>query len=149
MTEPIAARVGIADLQAIVRRNHDFWGERDASALHHASYVHEFGETSVLFRDDEGSIAGYLLGFVSPQRDGYIHVVAVREDARGEGLARRLYEEFERLARARGAVALKAITSPENLGSQEFHRALGFSASELAGYTAAGEARIVFVRELG
>ena len=61
----------------------------------------------------------------------------------------RLYGEFERLARARGAGALKAITSPGNIGSQDFHRALGFSARAVAGYSAAGEARIVFVRRLG
>jgi len=68
MTEPAAERVGIADLQAIVHHSRDFWGERDVSALHHALHVHEFGETSVLFRDDDGSVAAYLLGFVNPER---------------------------------------------------------------------------------
>jgi predicted GNAT superfamily acetyltransferase len=148
VSEPAAERVSIADLQAIVRRNRDFWGERDASALHHALYAHEFGETSVLFRDDDGAVMAYLLGFVTPQHVGYIHVVAVREDRRGGGLARRLYEEFEQLARLRGAVALKAITNPANAASREFHRALGFSARELGAYTTAGDARVVFSREL-
>ncbi len=79
---------------------------------------------------------------------GYIHVVAVHEGHRGQGLARVLYEEFESLVRARGATALKAITSPGNSSSFAFHRALGFNASELAGYSVSGEPRIVFRREL-
>jgi GNAT superfamily N-acetyltransferase len=148
MSEPAAGRVSIADLQAIVRDHRDFWGERDVSALHHALHVHEFGDTSVLFRDHDGSIAAYLLGFVNPERVAYIHVVAVREDRRGEDLARRLCEQFEQLVRPRGAVALKAITSPGNHGSLAFHHALGFSSREQGAYTASGEPRIVLERDL-
>jgi hypothetical protein len=59
-----------------------------------------------------------------------------------------LYEEFESLARTRGATALKAITSPGHAASVAFHRALGFSASEVAGYSVSGEPRIVFGRAL-
>ncbi len=77
-----------------------------------------------------------------------MHVVGVREDHRRGGLAHALYEEFESLARARGASALKAITRPGNHASVAFHQALGFAASEHGGYTALGEPRIVFWREL-
>ena len=77
----------------------------------------EFGDTAFVARDPgRGEIAGYLLGFVAPSGDGYIHFVAVRDDSRTLGLGRRLYEAFENAARERGAVALKAITSPENEG---------------------------------
>lgn len=43
------------------------------------------------------------------------------------GLGRRLYETFENAARERGAVALKAITAPENEASVAFHQRVGFT----------------------
>ena len=138
----------IEDLQAIVASLREFWGERDTTALHHTLFVHEFGDTALVFHDDRGHPIAYLLGFVTPAGVGYIHVVAVREDRREGGLAHALYDEFESLARARGASALKAITRPGNHASVAFHQALGFAASEHGGYTALGEPRIVFWREL-
>jgi len=117
-------RATIEDLQAILASLADFWGERDTAGLHQALYVHEFGETALVIHDGHGHPIAYLLGFVSPAQVGYIHVVAVREGHRGRGLARVLYGEFESLARARGATALKAITSPGNATSVAFHRAL-------------------------
>jgi GNAT superfamily N-acetyltransferase len=139
---------GIEDLQEIVGCIEEFWDDRDMAGLHQALYVHEFGDTALVIRDREGRVLGYLLGFVTPAGVGYVHVVGVRRDRRRAGLARRLYEEFESLARARGAVALKAITSPGNAVSGAFHRALGFSSQEVAGYSVSGEPRTVFRREL-
>ncbi|HEX4563997.1 MAG TPA: GNAT family N-acetyltransferase [Solirubrobacteraceae bacterium] len=140
--------VEIADLRMILGELDDFWGERDVAFLHQALYVHEFGDTSLLAERDR-EIVAYLLGFVSPAaRAGYVHVVAVRRSARGRGLARRLYERFAELARARGARGLKAITSPENDGSRAFHEALGFSVALVDGYSPSGGARLVFRRAL-
>ena len=82
----------------------------------------EFGDTAFAARRPGGEIAGYLLGFVAPGGDGYIHLVAVRDDARTLGIGRRLYEAFAAAAAGRGATVLKAITSPENEGSIAFHR---------------------------
>lgn len=113
--------------------------------LHQALYVHEFGETS-LIAERKGRIDGYLLGFVGQHGLGYIHAVAVRRSARGTGLARRMYERFDDLARARGACGLKAITAPENHGSRAFHEALGFSTQVVEGYSPSGETRLVFTR---
>ena len=71
---------------------------------------------------------GYLLTFfiASTPPEGYLHLVAVREDRQGRGLARRLYDHFEAEARRRGAVALRGITTPGNAGSIAFHRRMGF-----------------------
>lgn len=145
---PPIRRATIEDLQAIVASLAEFWGERDTSALHHALFVHELGDTALVFHDDRGHPIAYLLGLVTPARVGYVHVVGVHQGHRRGGLARALYEEFETLARARGATALKAITRPGNAASESFHRALGFAASEHAGHTASGEPRTVFRREL-
>jgi GNAT superfamily N-acetyltransferase len=65
----------------------------------------------------DGEVAGYLLGFVAPTGDGYIHFAGVRDDCRGLGLGRRLYEKFAAVAAGRGATGLKAITNTENEGS--------------------------------
>jgi len=138
----------IEDLQEIVRELAEFWGERDTTHLHHALYIHELGDTSLVIRDGDGRILAYLLGFITPARVGYVHVVAVRAGHRGRGLARSIYGSFESLARARGAVALKAITSPANTSSHAFHTALGFGAREAPGYSASGEPCTVFRREL-
>jgi ribosomal protein S18 acetylase RimI-like enzyme len=141
-------RAAIEDLHAIVAALGDFWDGRDTAALHHALFIHELGDTARVVRDDDGAVLAYLLGFVGPKQIGYIHAVAVRADRRGDGLARMLYDDFERLARTQGATVLKAITRPDNVGSLAFHRALGFTASEVAGYSASGEARTVLRREL-
>jgi ribosomal protein S18 acetylase RimI-like enzyme len=139
----------IPDLAAILAELEDFWGEeRDMAFLHQALYVHEFGETSVVAEQD-GRVVGYLLGFVSQDRAGYVHAVAVRRGARGKGVARGMYERFEQLVRARGATALKAITQPENSGSRAFHEALGFTTESVEGYSPSGEARLVFRRPIG
>jgi ribosomal protein S18 acetylase RimI-like enzyme len=154
---PALRSVTVADLRAVLSELDDFWGEepeggptpsRDMAFLHQALYVHEFGETSVL-AERKGRIVGYLLGFVSQDGTGYIHAVAVRREARGEGLARAMYTRFEALVRTRGATGLKAITAPENSGSRAFHEALGFSAQEVEGYSPSSGARLVFRRPLG
>jgi GNAT superfamily N-acetyltransferase len=140
--------VTIPDLRTILEELDDFWGvERDMAFLHQALYVHEFGETSVLAERD-GRIVGYLLGFVSPDGDGYIHAVAVRREARGQGLGGRMYERFAQLVSGRGAHRLKAITAPENAGSRAFHEAMGFSAELVEGYSPSAGARLVFTRAL-
>ena len=141
--------VGVPDLAAILAELEDFWGaERDMGFLHQALYVHEFGETSVLAERD-GWIAGYLLGFAGQDGTGYIHAVAVREEARGGGLGRRMYERFGELVAEREANRLKAITAPENAASRAFHEALGFDVEEVAGYSPSAGARLVFTKPLG
>lgn len=139
--------VTIPDLRTILGELDEFWDGRDTAFLHQALYVHEFGETSVLAEHD-GRIDGYLLGFIGRHGLGYIHAVAVRRDARGTGLARRMYGRFEELARDRGARGLKAITSPENLGSRAFHEALGFATEAVEGYSPSAGLRLVFTRTL-
>jgi len=147
--EVVLREATVADLAAILGELEDFWGEeRDMGFLHQALYVHEFGETSVLAELD-GRILAYLLGFVGQDGTGYIHAVAVRREARGAGLGRRMYERFERLVSDREAYRLKAITGPENTGSRAFHEALGFTVEEVEGYSPSAGARLVFTKPLG
>jgi GNAT superfamily N-acetyltransferase len=133
----------IADYNAIIDTLAEYWGERDMRARHHPMFVHEFGDTALVLRDGSGGVAAYLFGFVAPTQVGY-----VRADSRRAGLGRRLYREFETLARHRGATSLKAITTPTNHDSIAFHRALDMSATEVADYSGPGQPRVVFWRDL-
>lgn len=152
-------RIRDEDFAEILRDFPRFWGERDLLRhLHHPMFVLEFGDTAFVARrrDAQGAgqrgrdgIVGYLLGFVAPTGDGYIHFVAVRDDARGCGVGRQLHAAFERAAVARGAVALKALTSPENEGSMAFHRRIGFTdITRVEDYGGWGRPRIVMRKRL-
>ncbi|MER6298207.1 GNAT family N-acetyltransferase [Kitasatospora sp. NPDC001539] len=145
--QPTIETADITDLVQVVEDHHRYWGERDLRAGHLPVLVREFGSTCFVARGEAGILA-YLVGFVTPDATGYVHLIATRDDARGLGLARRLYEEFERVARTQGAVRLKAITSLPNTGSVAFHRSIGFSDEIVEDYLGPGRSMVVFRREL-
>ncbi|MCH5670823.1 GNAT family N-acetyltransferase [Streptomyces gilvus] len=138
----------ISDIQQVLADHARYWGGRDLRALHLLPLVHEFGETCLVARSDEG-VLGYLIGFVTPGGTGYVHLVATRDDARGTGLGRALYDAFAEAAGRQGAVRLKAITSVGNEGSIAFHRSLGFGVRVEEEYNGPGQPRVVFTRALG
>ncbi len=108
-------------------------------------FVHEFGDGALVIRDARAAVAAYLFGFFVPDRGlAYVHLVAVREDQRGQGLARRLYERFWTLSGERGCTWMKAIARPENATSVAFHHALGLDSEQVPDYSGPGRARIVF-----
>ncbi|GHA07437.1 GNAT family N-acetyltransferase [Streptomyces echinoruber] len=137
----------ITDLHQVLRDHSRYWGERDLRALHQPFLVHEFSATCLVARAADG-IRGYVLGCVTPDGTGYVHLAATRDDARGTGLGRRLYEAFARAARGQGAVRLKAITSVGNEGSVAFHRSLGFAVRVEEDDNGPGRPRVVFTRDL-
>lgn len=138
----------VTDIQQVLADQPRYWGDRDMRALHLLTLVHEFGETCLVARAEDG-VLGYLIGFVTPDGTGYVHLVATRDDARGTGLGRELYAAFTEAARGQGAVRLKAITSVGNEGSIAFHRSLGFAARVAQEYNGPGQPpRVVFTREL-
>ena len=138
-----------ADFDAIIERLPAFWGQRDPAELHHPMFLHEFGDGALLIRDKRGEVAAYLFGFfLSERRLAYVHLVAVREDRRGQGLARLLYERFWHLARERGCEQIKAIARPDNAASIAFHSAIGMEVVEVPDYSGPGRARVVFSAQL-
>ena len=111
-------------------------------------FLDHFWSTSAVVEDERG-LAGFLVAFVSPAdpRIGYVHFVGVRPDRRGDGVARRLYEQFAGYAREQGCTELRAITAPSNQESIRFHRALGFEASDpIADYNGSGRSMVTFRR---
>ncbi|MFF4905428.1 GNAT family N-acetyltransferase [Streptomyces sp. NPDC001260] len=137
----------VTDIRQVLADHARYWGERDLRALHLLPLVHEFGETCLVARSDDG-VLGYLIGFVTPDGTGYVHLVATRDDARGAGLGRALYGAFTEAARRQGAVRLKAITTVGNEGSVAFHRGLGFDVRVEEEYNGPGQPRVVFSRAL-
>jgi ribosomal protein S18 acetylase RimI-like enzyme/mannose-6-phosphate isomerase-like protein (cupin superfamily) len=137
------------DFAEIIGSLNEFWGDRDVRHLHHPTMIDEFGDAALVMHDQQGRVVAYLFGmFVSAKRRGYVHVVAVRENLRGRGAGRRLYETFATLASAHGCTTIKAITTPTNAGSIAFHRSLGMRSEEIAAYAGPGQTRIVFTRDL-
>ncbi|MFD5123996.1 GNAT family N-acetyltransferase [Streptomyces sp. NPDC058385] len=141
------APAGVADFHQVMTDHSRYWGERDLRSLHLLALVQEFRATCLVARAEDG-IRGYIFGFVTPDRTGYVHLIATRDDARGAGLGRRLYTAFAEAAERDGARQLKAITSIENTGSIAFHRSLGFDAEIVHDYNGPGLAMAVFHRDL-
>ncbi|MHB1808892.1 MAG: GNAT family N-acetyltransferase [Solirubrobacteraceae bacterium] len=127
----------------------DWWGRDVLPGLPRA-FLDHFHKTS-LIAERGGRIVGFLIGFHSPgEREvAYIHYAAVAPTERGEGLARRLYEEFAATAERAGLARVRAITSPVNEASIAFHRALGLEVEgPIGGYNGPGRDRVSFAREL-
>jgi ribosomal protein S18 acetylase RimI-like enzyme len=133
----------LSDLAEVLADHDQFWGGRDTRFLHQQVFVQEFGGTCLTARSAGDRIAGYLLGFTTPRRVGYIHAVAVRDEARGTGCGQALYRAFAAAATARGAERLKAITTVTNAGSIGFHRRLGFDVRQADDYGGPGVPRMM------
>lgn len=138
------------DHAAIVAVLDEWWG-RPMTGMVPRLFLEHFHDTSTVAELDDGSMAGFLVGFLSPAQPqaAYIHFVGVRPDTRGQGLARNLYERFFELARSAGRTEVQCITGPSNTGSIAFHTALGFEvAGPIEQYEAPGEPRMTFRRTL-
>lgn len=131
----------------------DFWGSNRTAAFHHPMFIHEFGDTAFVIRQQEKVIA-YLFGFISNKdQTGYVHLIGVRENFRKKGLGKQLYEHFMEHLRHHGISEIKAITTPTNENSIRFHTKLGMTLSgnpnELGipvvrDYSGPGQDRVVF-----
>jgi ribosomal protein S18 acetylase RimI-like enzyme len=144
MIEPMT----LSDMAAVLAELDRFWGGRDMRFLHQKVLVQEFGDTCLTARGPDGRIAGYLIGFPAPHRLGYIHAVAVRDDARGTGCGQSLYRAFAEAVASHGADRLKAITNVTNTGSVAFHRRLGFDVRHVENYDGPGIPMMVMTRSL-
>lgn len=138
----------LAGLAEVLADHDQFWDGRDMRFLHQRVFVHEFGDTCLAARGADDRINGYLIGFTTPRRIGYIHAVAVRAAARGTGCGQALYRAFAAASAAQGAGRLKAVTTGENAGSIRFHQRLGFEITLSADYSGPGVSRMVMTRAL-
>jgi RimJ/RimL family protein N-acetyltransferase len=106
----------------------EWWGGRDLSALLQPLFLENFASTSLIAEDDDGGLAGFLVGFpsVDDPASAYVHFVAVAPPLRGTGLGRGLHDEFAQRMSARGASSIRCVTSPVNTASIAFHERIGF-----------------------
>jgi GNAT superfamily N-acetyltransferase len=151
-----------ADHPSIVGRVDEWWGGRRIHHLLPRLWFQHFTGTSWIAETEDGRLAGFLVGFLSPDHpdEAYVHLIATDPNLRGRGVGRALYERFFDDARAAGARRVMAITWPGNRISVRFHAAMGFRPSEGPGsqrlfgtraypdYEFDGEDRVLFVREL-
>src|SRR5215210_8289738 len=84
------------DYTPIVRVVDDWWGGRNLSKLLPRLWLQHFTGTSWLAEDGDGHIAGFLVGFLSPDHPdtAYCHMIATNPNARRHGLGAALYERF-------------------------------------------------------
>jgi L-amino acid N-acyltransferase YncA len=117
-----------ADYPAIVRVIDDWWGGRKMDVLLPRLWLQHFTGTSWLAEAADGRLAGFLVGFLSPDHAdvAYCRLIATNPNLRRRGLGRALYERFFEDTRADGRREVRAITWPGNRASIAFHQALGF-----------------------
>jgi GNAT superfamily N-acetyltransferase len=151
-----------ADHPGIVSLVDQWWGGRRIHDLLPRLWFQHFTGTSWIAETVDGRLAGFLVGFISPDdpETGYVHMIAADPNRRLAGLGRALYDAFIDDVAGRGVCRVKAITWPGNRVSVGFHTALGFRIDDgpgtqrlygtpaYADYDGEGEDRVVFVREL-
>ncbi|MEU3020581.1 GNAT family N-acetyltransferase [Nocardiopsis sp. NPDC007018] len=127
----------------------DWWGRPVAHILPRL-FLDHFPTTSLVAEDD-GGIAGFLVGFASPaHRDqAYVHFAGVAPEHRRSGLGRELYRLFTEAAREDGRSLVRAVTSVTNERSIAFHRSLGFAVTgPFDDYDGPGDHRMCFALRL-
>jgi ribosomal protein S18 acetylase RimI-like enzyme len=151
------------DHSSVIAVVDDWWGGRRLRDLLPRLWFQHFTGTSWIAETDTGRLAGFLVGFVSPDdpTTGYVHMVAADPNLRTQGLGRALYDAFIADVAGRGVRRVKAITWPGNRVSVGFHQAIGFRIEAGPGtqrlygtpaypaYDGEGEDRVVFVRDIG
>ena len=151
-----------ADYRSISLVIDDWWGGRQLDHLLPRLWLQHFTGTSWLAEMDDGRLAGFLIGFHSPDKPdvAYCHLIATNPNLRRRGLGRALYQRFFEDARVAGRRTVTAITWPANHASIGFHRSLGFEVQRrtdsqnlygtpaLAGYDFDREDRAILVRSI-
>jgi len=151
-----------ADYLAIGSVIDEWWGGRKLHLLLPRLWLQHFTGTSWLAEAEDSTLAGFLIGFLSPDRqaEAYCHMIAANPNLRQRGVGRGLYERFFADARAAGRSRVTAVTWPGNRLSIAFHRAMGFEVQAgpgtqnlygtpaYPGYDLEDEDRAVLVRTL-
>ena len=116
------------DYARIVAVVDDWWGGRRMAALLPSLFLEHFAGTSLVAEDEHAELAGFLVGFDSPDHPGeaYVHFLGVRPDHRGSGLGRELHDRFAHAAAERGVTTVRCVTSTVNSASVAFHTSIGF-----------------------
>ncbi len=140
-----------SDYARVIQHVNAWWGGREMALMLPKLFFLHFEGTSFVAEREDGSIAGFLIGFLSQTNDdeAYVHFVGVAPDQRGTGLGRDLYEHFFATAREHGRNAVRSVTSTANESSIAFHRALGFEIDRtVEDYDGPGEDRVLLLKTI-
>ena len=141
-----------SDYGRVIQHVNEWWGGREMAPMLPRLFFIHFESTSFVADREDGTLAGFLIGFLS-QTDpdtAYVHFIGVAPAERGSGLGRELYERFFETVRASGHSVVRCVTSPQNAASLAFHDALGFEQEGVAeDYDGAGNSRVLLARRLG
>lgn len=120
-------RVTPDDYEDIISHLSDFWPTEWMKYEHHPMYVEKFSDTSFVAKEN-GGIAGYAFGFVGKggPKEGYLHLIAVRDIYKKKGIGQKLYEAFEKAMREAGCSRIRLTIKPDNLAAMAFHTQNGF-----------------------
>ncbi len=141
-----------SDYGRVIQHVNEWWGGREMAPMLPRLFFIHFESTSFVADREDGTLAGFLIGFLS-QTDAetaYVHFIGVAPGERGTGLGRELYERFFDAARVEGRSVVRCVTSAQNADSLAFHEALGFEQEGIAeDYDGAGNSRVLLARRLG
>lgn len=135
----------------------DFWGSDRTLSFHHPMFINEFGNTAFVIKIRDKVVA-YLLGFISQtELTGYVHLIGVRQSHQKNGLGKKLYRHFIEYLKSNNIKNLKAITTPTNEMSINFHLGIGMIMTGIENnngikvikdYSGPGQDRVVFKMKL-
>ena len=128
-----------------------WWDGRQMAPMLPKLFFLHFESTSFVAEDEQGELAGFLVGFLSQthREEAYVHFVGVDPRHRGSGLGRELYERFFAAVRESGCTVVRCVTSPANESSVAFHTSIGFEVERVdEDYDGSGESRVLLVRHL-
>jgi predicted GNAT superfamily acetyltransferase len=140
-----------SDYGRVIQHVNEWWGGREMAPMLPRLFFIHFESTSFVADREDGTLAGFLIGFLSQTEDdtAYVHFIGVAPDERGSGLGRELYECFFEAARRDGRAVVRCVTSPKNALSLSFHDALGFEQEGIAeDYDGAGNSRVLLAKRL-
>ena len=142
----------------------DHWfGGRHVWPLAARSWFRHFAGTSWIVDDDRGRPAGFLIGYLSPDRpaEAVLHLMAVAPNRRRQRIGAALLAAFVEDARRSGAETITTVAWPDDPVAIAFFRSLGFEPDSGPGtqrlygvtafpdYDGPGEDRAVLRREVG
>ena len=140
-----------SDYGRVIQHVNEWWGGREMAPMLPRLFFIHFESTSFVADREDGTLAGFLIGFLSQtdRETAYVHFVGVAPAERGSGLGRELYERFFAAAREAGCSVVRCVTSPQNTASLAFHEAIGFEQEGTAeDYDGAGSSRVLLAKRL-
>ncbi len=122
----------------------------------------EHFRSTCFIAEDRGQMIGYLLGFQSQSRpeEALVHLVQVAPRLRGNGVGRRMFNQFQATVKQMGCTRITTHSRPENNDCKRFYKAMGFEpikggdAIEINGlpcvkdYSGPGKHRVVWVKNI-